>query len=224
MSHWKTYLPASLVDVELAVGSEGEYDPDTHTLTWSGTVPGDDEIVLVFTASVDEDADLYGTMISNTASFEWGDISDSDTASLTIESSPVVPSPASLTIGISVTPDQKVRLGGQVVYTITLTNHGDSEAMNVVMTDIIPVSLTVLTVQGGGTATGNTVSWTGSILGNSSKTIVFTAALSSSPSLFGQTVSNTVAFTSANAGDGQASVSFRVTDMPKVYLPVVTNP
>jgi uncharacterized repeat protein (TIGR01451 family) len=217
-------LPAGLVDVELAVGSEGEYHPDTHTLTWSGAVPGADEIVIVFTATVDEDADLYGTLISNTASFEWGEISDSDTASLTVESSPFVPSPALLTISKSVTPYQKVALGGQVVYTITLTNHGDTEAMNVVMTDIIPVSLTVLTVQGGGTATGNTVSWTGSILGNSSKTISFTAALSSSPSLFGQSVSNTVAFTSANAGDGQASVSFRVTDMPKVYLPVVTNP
>jgi hypothetical protein len=93
-----------------------------------------------------------------------------------------------------------------------------------VMTDILPVSLTVLTVQGGGTATGNTVSWTGSILGNSSKTIVFTAALSSSPSLFGKTISNTVAFTSTNTQGGQASVSFRVSDMPKVYLPVVTNP
>jgi large repetitive protein len=173
---------------------------------------------------VDEDADLYGTEILNTASFAWGDISDSDTASLTIESSPVVPSPASLTISKSVTPDQKVALGGQVTYTIVLTNHGDTEAMNVVMTDILPVPLTVLSVQGGGTAAGNTVSWTGSILGNSSKTIVFTAALSSSPSLFGQTISNTVAFTSTNAGDGQTSVSFRVSDMPKVYLPVVRNP
>jgi uncharacterized repeat protein (TIGR01451 family) len=217
-------LPAGLVDVELAVGSEGEYDADTHTLTWSGTVPGEDEIVIVFTANVDEDADLYGTEILNTASFEWGDISDSDTASLTVEFSPGVPSPASLTISKSVTPDQKVAPGGQVTYTILLTNHGDTEAMNVVMTDILPVSLTVLTVQGGGTATGNTVSWTGSILGNNSKTIVFTAALSSSPSLFGQTISNTVAFTSTNTQSGQASVSFRVSDMPKVYLPVVTNP
>jgi uncharacterized repeat protein (TIGR01451 family) len=217
-------LPTGLVDVELAVGSEGEYDPDTHTLTWSGIIPGADEIVIVFTARIDEVADLYGTEILNTASFEWGDISDSDTASITVESSPIVPSPALLTISKSVTPDQKVALGGQVTYTITLTNHGDTEAMNVVMTDILPVPLTVLSVQGGGTATGNTVSWTGSILGNSSKTIVFTASLSSSTSLFGQSVSNTVAFTSANAGDGQTSVSFRVTDMPKVYLPVVTNP
>jgi uncharacterized repeat protein (TIGR01451 family) len=212
-------LPAGLVDVELAVGSEGEYDPDTHTLTWTGSVPGADEIVIAFTATVDEVAGLYGTEILNTASFEWGDISGSDTATIT-----VVPSPALLTISKSVTPDQKVALGGQVTYTILMTNHGDTEAMNVVMTDILPVPLTVLSVQGGGTANGNTVSWTGSILGNSSKTIVFTASLSSSPSLFGQTISNTVAFTSANAGDGQTSVSFRVTDMPKVYLPVVTNP
>jgi uncharacterized repeat protein (TIGR01451 family) len=217
-------LPTGLVDVELADESVGEYDEDNHTLTWTGTVPRLDDVVVEFTATVDEDADLYGTDIVNTASFEWGDTSGSDTASITIESSPVVPSPASLSISKSVTPYQKVALDGQVIYTIVLTNHGDTEAMNVVMTDIIPVSLTVLTVQGGGTTTGNTVSWTGSILGNSSKTIAFTAALSSSPSLFGQTISNTVTFTSTNTTGGQASVSFRVAEMPRVYLPVVTNP
>jgi uncharacterized repeat protein (TIGR01451 family) len=191
-----------------------------NQLSWMDDLPGGEQVVFVFTAQVEDDPAIYSETITNTAYVTSQDAGeDESSAAFTVRASP-----ASLSISKEVDADEPVALGGQVTYTIVLTNHGDTEAMNVVMTDILPVPLTVLSVQGGGTAAGNTVSWIGSILGNSSKTIVFTAALSSSPSLFGQTISNTVAFTSTNAGDGQTSVSFRVSDMPKVYLPVVTNP
>ena len=212
-------LPAGLSIGELVGTSPGVIDEETNTLSWTGTVPGKGEVVLVFTATLGEGEELYGTEIENTAEFEWDEVSGSDTVSFDVEQSP-----AKLTISKSVTPGSDVTPGGMVSYTITMTNHGDKEASTVVMSDVLPVSLTVLAVQGGGSASGNTVSWAGSIPGHSSKTIVFTAAVSNSSSLFGQTVSNTVIFTSANAGAGQASISFRITEMPKLYLPVMFSP
>jgi uncharacterized repeat protein (TIGR01451 family) len=133
----------------------------------------------------------------------------------------VVLDPAALTITKSVNPEEAVALGGQVIYTITLTNHGDVAALDVVMTDVLPNSLEVVSVDGGGSATGNTVSWTGTIPGQSNKTIVITATLSTNSSLFGQAVDNTALFTSSNAGEGQASATFQVEEAPRIYMPLI---
>jgi uncharacterized repeat protein (TIGR01451 family) len=133
----------------------------------------------------------------------------------------VVLDPAALTITKSVNPEEAVALGGQVVYTITLTNHGDVDALDVVLTDVLPNSLEVVSVDGGGSATGNTVSWTGNIPGQSNKTIVITATLSTNSSLFGQAVDNTALFTSSNAGEGQASATFQVEEAPRIYMPLI---
>ena len=133
----------------------------------------------------------------------------------------VVLDPAALTMTKNVNPDEAVALGGQVIYTITLTNHGDVDALDVVMTDILPNSLEVVSVDGGGSATGNTVSWTGTIPGQSNKTIVITAMLSTNSSLFGQAVDNTALFTSSNAGEGQASATFQVEEAPRIYMPLI---
>jgi uncharacterized repeat protein (TIGR01451 family) len=211
-------LPEGLTIGELVGESQGEIIPVDNTLTWNGTVPGESEVVIEFTAIVDEDTGLYGEEIENTVTFYWQDGSGSDKASIMVELSP-----AMVTISKNVTPSLDVSLGGVVNYTITMTNHGGKEAVNVVMSDILPASLTVLSVQGGGAASENTVGWTGSIDGQSSKTISFTAALHNSSSLYGQSVRNTVTFTSTNAGHGQAAASFLVTEVPKVYLPVITN-
>jgi uncharacterized repeat protein (TIGR01451 family) len=127
----------------------------------------------------------------------------------------LVLTPAEVTISKRVNPQEEVALGGQVVYTITLNNDGDVTAQEVVLTDVLPVSLTVLSVDGGGTATGNTVSWAGTIPGQSSKTLIITATLSTSTSLYGQSVTNTAMFSSANGGEGQASASFQVVEIPR---------
>jgi hypothetical protein len=89
------------------------------------------------------------------------------------------------------------------------------------MTDVLPNSLEVVSVDGGGSATGNTVSWTGTIPGQSNKTIVITAMLSTNSSLFGQAVDNTALFTSSNAGEGQASATFQVEEAPRIYMPLI---
>jgi uncharacterized repeat protein (TIGR01451 family) len=133
----------------------------------------------------------------------------------------VVLNQAVLTISKSVNPEEKVALGGQVIYTITLTNQGDMAALEVALTDVLPDSLEVLSIDGGGTVTGNTASWMGTIPGQSNKTIVITAMLSTSTSLFGQSIDNTVTFTSSNAGEGQASAAFQVVEMPAIYLPLI---
>lgn len=133
----------------------------------------------------------------------------------------VVLDPAALTMTKNVNPEEAVALGGQVIYTITLTNHGDVDALDVVMTDVLPNSLEVVSVDGGGSATGNTVSWTGTIPGQSNKTIVITAMLSTNSSLFGQAVDNTALFTSSNAGEGQASATFQVEEAPRIYMPLI---
>ena len=111
-----------------------------------------------------------------------------------------------------------------MVFTITLSNLGATPAINIVMTDILPESLTVVSVEGGGSVTGNTVTWTGSIAGMGSRTIVITANLAENYSLFGQEIENTVSFTSGNAGEGQASATFKIVEMPVIYLPLIFRP
>ena len=212
-------LPEGMIIGELVNDSPGEIDQVNNSLSWSGTVPGEDEVVITFTAYVDEDPALYGTEIVNTATFEWEDVSDSDSASFMVELSP-----AELMIEKSVTPEAEVPLGGQVVFTITLTNLGATPAINIVMTDVLPESLTVVSVDGGGSVTGNTVTWTGAISGQGIRTIVITANLAEDYSLFGQEIENTVTFTSGNAGGGQASATFKVVEMPVIYLPLIYRP
>ena len=212
-------LPEGMIIGELLNDSPGEIDEVNNSLSWSGTVPGEDEVVITFTAYVGEDPALYGTEVVNTATFEWEEVSDSDSASFFVELSP-----ANLTIEKSVTPELGVPLGGQVIFTITLTNLGATPAINVVMTDVLPESLTVVSVEGGGSVSGNTVTWTGSIGGLGSRTFLITAALAENYSLFGQEIENTVSYISGNAGEGQASATFKVVEMPVIYLPLVFRP
>jgi uncharacterized repeat protein (TIGR01451 family) len=62
-------LPAGLVIVELVGDSPGDVDQVANSLSWSGDIPAQGEVVVVFTAYVADDPDLFGTEIENVATF-----------------------------------------------------------------------------------------------------------------------------------------------------------
>jgi uncharacterized repeat protein (TIGR01451 family) len=212
-------LPASLVDVVLAVDSAGVYDPDTHTLTWSGTVPGDDEIVIVFTASVDNDLDLLGTNIVNTASATWGADPGSDTASFTVAD----PSPASLSISKQVDADEPVELGGQVTYTITLSNSGQLDAEDVSLEDVLPASLVDVELAVGSEGEydpdTHTLTWSGTVPRLDDVVIEFTASVDDDLDLLGTNIVNTASYTWGVDPDSDTA-SFTVADPTPASLSI----
>jgi uncharacterized repeat protein (TIGR01451 family) len=212
-------LPVGLVDVVLAVGSEGVYDPVTHTLTWSGTVPGDDEIVIVFTASVDDNLDLLGTNIVNTAFATWGADPGSDTASFTVAD----PSPASLSISKEVDADEPVELGGQVTYTITLSNSGQLDAEDVSLEDVLPTSLVNVDLAvdsvGDYHPATHTLTWSGTVPRLEDVVIEFTASVDNDLDLLGTNIVNTASYT-WGADPGSDTASFTVADPSPASLSI----
>ncbi|MDB6121937.1 MAG: hypothetical protein JWQ71_930, partial [Pedosphaera sp.] len=62
-------------------------------------------------------------------------------------------------IAVLKTGSLSVLAGGNLTYTITVTNLGPSAASNVVVSDGLPLSVTFVSATGGGLLSGNTVSW-----------------------------------------------------------------
>ncbi|MBP8864304.1 MAG: hypothetical protein KBH71_08700, partial [Anaerolineae bacterium] len=53
--------------------------------------------------------------------------------------------------------------------------------------------------------------------------IVFTATVNDDPALYGQTITNTARFTSANDGSGTADAAFTVKPQYRIFLPLVAR-
>ncbi|MCP4542734.1 MAG: DUF11 domain-containing protein [Chloroflexi bacterium] len=114
-------------------------------------------------------------------------------------------------------------LGGVVTCTLAVRNAGVVAATDVVMTDILPPAMTFRNwvVAGGATVTMQTVEWgPQDIAPNAAYTVSFTADITDSTSFAGQTITNTVYATAANAGPVEDSDSFSA-GLFSVYLPVV---
>ncbi len=193
-------------------------------VTWSGNLSPGGIATVVFTATLHDDATLYGQTITNTASFVAdGGLSGEDAAPLT-----VVAESSELSIVKTVTPETDVPLGGVVTYTLELSNLVTAPAEDVVLVDTLPLSVTfggwVGTAPAGTIQVGNTLTWTGDMLQGAPLTLVFTATLGSDPALASQTIVNTASFTSATAGGGSDSASFTVAPGEEdffVFLPLV---
>lgn len=125
-----------------------------------------------------------------------------------------------------VTPQQNVPLGGVVTYTLEMQNSTETAMLGVALTDILPIEVDFdiwLIQPPGAGESGDTVTWEGDVPAGSSVSLVFTARVSSDPSLHGQTITNLAHFTSANAGHGWTQASFVIQGGYSIYVPLIVK-
>jgi uncharacterized repeat protein (TIGR01451 family) len=188
--------------------SEGSASiPMTRTLTWGPwDVTADTEVTYVFTATVVAESDQP---VVNTVEFisENAGVGEAEAAFEMTLLSPT------LSIAKTVDPAADVIVGDTVTYTIALENIGTGTAEGIALTDTLPSEIDF-----GGWAMGHNldaveqggvITWTGDLpSGVQPGVIAFTATVSAESA---QPVTNTVEFTSDNAGVGEAEAAFEMT-------------
>ena len=112
-----------------------------------------------FTATISSSAPP-STPITNTASVSTStpESNASNNTSNTDSFTPAI-APAELALTLADTPDP-VGPGGDLTYSITLTNAGPNAATNVAVTSSVPAETTFVSADNGGTLSGSAVNWT----------------------------------------------------------------
>ncbi len=118
-------------------------------------------------------------------------------------------------------------LGGVVTYTIVIQNDGDLPISSVTLTDVLPSGVVFKT----GIMTGSvilpapdTLVWgPWDMAAREAYTISFTANVTDDVAYYGHTITNTVAYTSANAGGGIAKASFDIMEEPLPQLTIAKS-
>ncbi|TFG49123.1 MAG: DUF11 domain-containing protein [Candidatus Brocadiia bacterium] len=112
---------------------------------------------------------------------------------------------------------EKMYLGRDVTYDITVTNKGDAPASNTVIEDSIPSGVTNVKASTGAVLAGSKVTWNiGTLAPNTSKKV----GISYTPTTAG-TVSNTAKAMAACADGVTASAKTNIAGIPAVLLEVV---
>lgn len=127
---------------------------------------------------------------------------------------------------VKVVDESLVKPGDSVEYTISLNNTGDESANNVVLTDTVPSTLTVITgtVDGGYNSwgiDGNVVTWTGTVVANGGPVIINFDAVVSDTAPF-EPITNTVYVTGTGSLLSSSAV-LTVTDNITYYtfMPII---
>jgi uncharacterized repeat protein (TIGR01451 family) len=142
-----------------------------------------------------------------------------------------------LAITKTVKPNKsEVPLGDVVTYIVTIANDGDTKATGVVITDRMPSAITFggYVSNPGGTAqlpnpSDDTITWTYPVDSGAHYTFSFTATVTTNTTYYGAEVTNTVAFTSDNAGSGSAEATFAIStgpallDLSKAVTPEIVD-
>ena len=216
-------LPSG-VSFETGVMTGSVIFPVPDTLTWGPWDIGAGESYPIrFTASVTESQAFAGQTITNTVVYASDNAGSGESqAAFNIEPLP------QLTIAKDVSsPADGTPLGGVVTYTIDIENNGTAVASNVTLTDVLPTGVSF----GTGIMTGSvifpapdTLTWGPWDVGvGESHTIRFTANVTESQAFAGQTITNTVVYTSDNAGGGTDKAAFIIAEQEEhfIYLPLV---
>ncbi len=195
----------------------------TNTVTWDGDVPAHGSVTITIHATIKAGTALQTVSNQATACFDadGNGTNESTAQSAAPGGGPttfVVSSPAAIGTH-SKTVTGNFSPGGQVTYTVTISNTGTSTQQDNPgdeFTDVLPASLTLVSANASsGTAVADvptrTVHWNGSIAAGGSVTITFVATISASAA--GQAISNqgTVFFDADGNGTNESSV---LTDDP----------
>ena len=177
----------------------------------------------VIPTTVTTDTGYYGQTIVNVAYFDHASGSGWSSASFDVKPAQGEPK---LTVTKTVeTLHSPVRLGDPVAYTIVVANNGDSAATGVVVTDELPLGLKLGGCMGDECTarlppSDHTLLWEWDVVpAGASHTIRFISTMTSSVAFFGQVITNTVAYTSANASSGAYDATFVVEAAPTL-LPI----
>jgi uncharacterized repeat protein (TIGR01451 family) len=145
-----------------------------------------------------------GSTITNTAYYENGDLSGNDSASFTVwGGEPIL----SITKTVE-TGHEPAQPGDPITYTIVVHNDGTAEAVDVHIWDALPEGVI-----------GDDVNITVTISAGSAYTITVSATLATDVAR-GTTITNTAYYESGNLS-GDASASFLVAALNKIYLPII---
>ncbi|MCG3208918.1 MAG: hypothetical protein FOGNACKC_02531 [Anaerolineae bacterium] len=201
-------LPLSLTLVGATPSPTGQAG---QTVSWNlGAAPAGSSQTIILSATVD--SALAGGPITNTAVVTGG-AADPLAANNTAAVTTTVAVEADLQISKSAMPDPVVA-GEIITYTLTITNAGPSDAPGVVVTDTLPLSLTLVGATPSPTGqAGQTVSWNlGAAPVGSSQTIILSATVDSA--LAGGPITNTAVVTGGTAdpltGNNTAAVTTTV--------------
>lgn len=158
-------LAEGLTYVEGSATKHGVYNKETHTVTWvirDVAAKADGEVS--FKATVNEKAI---EVINNVASIQVGNNPEISVDTDTVETEVLVPEiemtkKQALGDGEATTSQIQVKTGDKVTYYITVSNKGNLEATDVIVSDTIPAGMAVIenSISDKGALKDGTITWT----------------------------------------------------------------
>jgi uncharacterized repeat protein (TIGR01451 family) len=128
-------LPAG-VSFQSSSATEGAFDPATNTWTVGAVAAGATQTLTIAATVVSPGPQTNTATISAADQFDPNTANNTDTAS-------VIPQEADLQLG-KVVSNPRPNVGDTITFTVTLTDNGPNAATNVVVSDLLPVGLSVV--------------------------------------------------------------------------------
>jgi len=196
-------IPNGYALVPGTVSNGGVFNPGDLSITWSNlTIVLGSTLVLTFDATVNATG-IYNNTAEITASDQPDPDStvnnadpvedDQSTTAISLQS-------ADLSLLKSVNPTT-ASVGETVIFTLEVSNAGTSDATGVVISDVVPSGYTIGTINDGGTASGNEITWSGLTVTNGGATSVTFEAVVNMPTGAASEYNNSAEVTASDQAD-----------------------
>ena len=176
----KDFIPDGFSLVEGSVSNGGAYNLGDASLIWSNlNIPNGDTINLTFDVTVNATGSYINSAeiiasdvfdIDSTPNNNEPTEDDQDTTEVTVLN-------ADLRLFKTVTPVE-VSVGDLVTFTLRVRNQGPDLATGVAIKETVPSGYTIVTVDNGGTISGNEIIWSNlSVASSANSSVTFTATV-----------------------------------------------